>query len=87
MAVPHSYHCAPDQLHGGDAGKDVPAFTAAATVYILPWECCSRGIALHEKFMCQQKNIICYYSSLGKELFRMLVCLKVWCINQHYMLQ
>ena len=75
MAVPHSHHCAPDQLHGGEAGKGVQAFTTAATVYILPWECCN------EELLC----IAIYVSAQEHRMLLRIVhkvrnCFKCWSI-------
>ena len=33
MAVPHSYHCAPDQFYGGKSGKDVPLYYTTKFIF------------------------------------------------------
>ena len=75
MAVPHSYHCAPDQIHGGEAGKVIQVFTAAAAVY-MPWYLQESNYFALE--MCQHDNIIiCYY----------IVHSSRFGVYTHYMLQ
>ena len=78
MAVPHSYHCAPGKIHGGEGGKGGQAFTATATVYIY----CYRNVTVEQ---------LLYIRNLGVSITSYAIIyssfLKVWCINQPYLLQ